>query len=75
MLEVYNERIRDLFVPFSRLAEKKGGGLRLRDSPALGVVRRTKSQTPRSRTMLRVAELGPPDPSIISPLNTIHKEL
>jgi kinesin family protein 1 len=38
MLEIYNERIRDLFVPFSHQNEKKLGGLKLRDSPSLGVV-------------------------------------
>jgi len=37
MLEIYNERIRDLLVPFSR-SEKLKEGLKLRESPSLGVV-------------------------------------
>ena len=35
MVEIYNERIRDLFVRFERGKEKKGG-LKLRDSPKQG---------------------------------------
>lgn len=38
MLEIYNERIRDLFVAFSQQGEKRAAGLRLRDSPSQGVV-------------------------------------
>ena len=45
MLEIYNERIRDLFVPFTATGggrassqELNRAGLKLRDSPSLGVV-------------------------------------
>lgn len=38
MVEIYNERIRDLFVRFERGKEKKGG-LKLRDSPKQGETR------------------------------------
>mgnify|MGYP001297026292 CR=1 FL=1 len=34
-IEIYNERVRDLFVSFSANAERKGG-LRVRDAPTTG---------------------------------------